>query len=107
MHDRYMDNNEDSILSEYTKPIKKRRRRAIDSEVERMTDMIYDDLQDMILEWKTDHAVKRHGATQVDYDYHRIGTMKYAETLTDAIAEELAERVINEKELNDITYLEE
>lgn len=102
MHDRYMVDNEDN-----TKPIKKRRRRAIDSEVERMVDMIYSDVCEMILDWKVDNAIKRYGATMVDQRYHTVGTMKYAETLTDAITEELADRIINEKELNEITYLEE
>ena len=86
---------------------KKRRRRAIDSDVERIVDMIYSDVCEMILEWKEDHAVKRYGATQVDYRYHTVGAMKYAETLTDAIAEELASRIIDDDELNEITYLEE
>lgn len=72
-----------------------------------MTDKIYDDLQEMILEWKTDHAVKRHGATPVDYSYHRAGTMKYGESIIEAITEELASRIIDDDELNEITYLEE
>ena len=87
--------------------MKKRRRRAIDSEVERMTDMIYDDLQEMILEWKTDHAIKRHGATQVDYSYHRAGTMKYGESIVEAITEELLGRIIIDGELNETTFMEE
>ena len=87
--------------------VKKRRRRAIDSDVERIVDKIYDDVCEMILEWKVDHAVKRHGATQVDNSYHTVGAMKYAEVITDAIAEELASRIIGDDELNEITYLEE
>ena len=87
--------------------VKKRRRRAIDSEVERMTDMIYDDLQEMILDWKTDHAIKRHGSTPVDYSYHRAGTMKYGESIVEAITEELLGRIIIDGELNETTYLEE
>lgn len=106
MHDRYMDNDEDSILSEYTKPIKKRRRRAIDSEVERMTDMIYDDLQDMILEWKTDNAIKSYGSTPDDYSDHRIGAMIYGESIIEAITEELLGRIIVDGELNETTYSE-
>ena len=86
---------------------KKRRRRAIDSDVESIVDMIYSDVYEMIIEWKADNAVKRHDATQVDHSYHTVGVMKYAEVITDAIAEELADRIINEKELNEITYLEE
>ena len=86
---------------------KKRRRRAMDSDVERAVDKIYDDLQDMILEWKTDHAVKRRGATPDDYSDHRAGTMKYAEVITDAITEELLGRIIVDGELNETTYLEE
>ena len=86
---------------------KKRRRRAIDSDVERIVDMIYDEVRDMILEWKADNAVKRHGATMVDQRYHTAGTMKYAETLTDAITEELVSRIIIDGELNETTYLEE
>lgn len=107
MHDRYTGSNEDNILSEYAKPIKNRERCAMDSDVERIVDKIYDDVYENILEWKEDHAVNRHDATLVDHSYHTLGTMKYAETLTDAIAEELANRIINEKELNEITYLEE
>lgn len=102
MHDRYMVNDEDNI-----KPTKKRKRRAIDSDVERIVDKIYDDVQGIILDWKEDHAVKRYGATPVDYSYHRIGTIKYAEALTDAITEELASRIIDDGELNETTYLEE
>ena len=86
---------------------KKHRRRAIDSDVERAVDMIYSDVCEMILDWKSDHAVKRYGATQVDNSYHTVGTMKYAEVITDAIAEELASRIIDDDELNEITYLEE
>ena len=86
---------------------KKRRRRAIDSEVERAVDKIYDDIQDMILEWKSDNAIKKHGATPVDYSYHRAGTMKYGESIVEAIAEELLGRIIIDGELNETTYLEE
>ena len=86
---------------------KKHRRRAIDSDVERMIDKIYDDLQEMILEWKADNAVKRHGATPVDYSYHRAGTMKYGESIVEAITEELLGRIIIDGELNETTYLEE
>lgn len=107
MHDRYIDNSEDNILSEYHRPTRKRERRVMDSDVERIVDMIYSDVYEMIIEWKADNAVKRHGATQVDHDYHRIGTMKYAEVITDAIAEELASRIIDDDELNGIVYLEE
>lgn len=107
MHDRYIDNNEDNTLSEYAKPIKKRERRVIDSEVERIVDKIYEDVYDNIIEWKEDNAVNRYSATLVDYRYHSTGTMKYAEVLTDTIAEELANRIINENELYETTYLEE
>ena len=105
MHDRYM--NEDANQNEYIESIKKRRRRAIDSDVERAVDKIYDDLQEMILEWKSDNAIRSYGSTPDDYSDHRIGTMRYAETLTDAITEELASRIIDDDELNEITYLEE
>ena len=86
---------------------KKRRRRAIDSDVERAVDKIYSDVCEMILEWKEDHAVKRHGATPVDYSYHRAGTMKYGESIVEAITEELLGRIIIDGELNETTYLEE
>lgn len=105
VHDRYMNDNEDN--NGYTKPIKKRRRRAIDSDVERAVDKMYDDLQEMILEWKTDHAVKQHGATPDDYSDHRAGTMKYGESIIEAITEELLGRIIVDGELNKTTYLEE
>ena len=107
MHDRYMNENEDNNLSEYTKPIKKRRRRAIDSDVERAVDMIYSDVCEMILEWKSDHAVKQRGSTPDDYSDHRIGAMKYGESIADAITEELLGRIIVDGELNETTYLEE
>ena len=106
MHDRYMNDNEINI-SDYKKPIKKRRRRAIDSDVERAVDKIYDDLQEMILEWKTDNAIKSYGSTPDDYSHHRIGAMKYGETIADAITEELLGRFIVDGELNETTYLEE
>ena len=86
---------------------KKRRRRAIDSDVERAVDKIYSDVCEMILEWKSDHAVKRYGATPVDYSYHRAGTMKYGESIVEAITEELLGRIIIDGELNETTYLEE
>ena len=86
---------------------KRPRRRAIDSDVERVVDGIYDDIQEMILDWKTDHAIKRHGATPVDYSYHRAGTMKYGESIVEAITEELLGRIIIDGELNETTYLEE
>ena len=86
---------------------KKRRRRAIDSDVERMTDMIYDDLQEMILDWKSDHAIRSYGSTPDDYSDHRIGAMKYGETIIEAITEELLGRIIIDGELNETTYLEE
>ena len=86
---------------------KKRRRRATDSEVERIVDMIYSDVCEMILDWKTYHAIKRHGATPVDYSYHRAGTMKYGESIVEAITEELLGRIIIDGELNETTYLEE
>lgn len=102
MHDRYMVDSEDN-----TEPIKKRRRRAIDSDVERMIDKIYDDLQEMILEWKTDNAIKSYGSTPDDYSDHRIGAMKYGESIVEAITEELLGRIIVDGELNETTYLEE
>ena len=107
MHDRYMDNNEDNNLSDYTKPIKKRRRRAIDSDVERTVDKIYDDIQGMILEWKSDNAIKSYGSTPDDYSDHRIGAMKYGENIVDAITEELLGRFIVDGELNETTYMED
>ena len=87
--------------------VKKRRRRVTDSEVERIVDMIYSDVCEMILDWKADHAVKRYGATRVDYSYHRAGTMKYGESIIEAITEELLGRIIIDGELNETTYLEE
>ena len=87
--------------------MKKRRRRVIDSDVERAVDKIYDDIQEMILDWKTDHAIKRHSSTPVDYSYHRVGTMKYGESIVEAITEELLGRIIIDSELNETTYLEE
>ena len=86
---------------------KKRRRRAIDSDVERAVDKIYDDIQDMILDWKTDHAIRSYGSTPDDYSDHRIGAMKYGESIADAITEELLGRFIVDGELNETTYLEE
>ena len=86
---------------------KKRRRRAIDSDVERAVDKIYSDVCEMILDWKADNAVKRHGATQVDNSYHTVGTMKYGESIIEAITEELLGRIIIDGELNETTYLEE
>ena len=86
---------------------KKRRRRAIDSDVERAVDKIYSDVCEMILDWKADNAVKRHGATQVDNSYHTVGAMKYAEVITDAIAEELVSRIIDDDELNETIFMEE
>ena len=106
MHDRYM-NDSENTLNDYKKPIKKRRRRAIDSEVERIVDMIYSDVYEMILEWKSDNAIKSHGSTPDDYSDHRIGAMKYGESIVDAITEELASRIIDDDELNGIIYLEE
>ena len=85
----------------------KRRRRAIDSDVERAVDKIYDDIQDMILDWKTDHAIRSYGSTPDDYSDHRIGAMKYGESIADAITEELLGRFIVDGELNETTYLEE
>lgn len=102
MHDRYMVDSEDN-----TKPIKKRRRRAIDSDVEREVDKIYDDIQEMILEWKSDNAIKSYGSTPDDYSDHRIGAMRYGESIIDAITEELLGRIIVDGELNETTYLEE
>ena len=87
--------------------MKKRRRRATDSEVERAVDKIYDDIQEMILDWKADHAVKRRGATPDDYSDHRIGAMKYGESIIEAITEELLGRIIIDGELNETTFLEE
>ena len=107
MHDRYIDGNEDSILNQYTKSARRRERRVMDSEVERVVDKIYDDVYEKILEWKEDNAVNRYSATLVDYRYHATGTMKYAEAFTDAIAEELANRIIDDGELNETTYWEE
>ena len=107
LHDKYMNGNEDNTQSEYTKPTKKRRRRAIDSEVERMIDKIYDDIQEMILDWKSDNAIKSYGSTPDDYSDHRIGAMKYGESIIEAIAEELLGRIIVDGELNETTYLEE
>ena len=86
---------------------KKRRRRAIDSDVEHIVDMIYSDVCEMILDWKADNAVKQRGATQVDHSYHRAGTMKYGESIVEAITEELLGRIIIDGELNETTYLEE
>ena len=86
---------------------KKRRRRAMDSDVERIVDKIYDDVQEIVLDWKDDHAIKRHGSTEVDYSYHRVGTMKYGESIIEAITEELLGRIIIDGELNETTYLEE
>ena len=86
---------------------KKRRRRATDSEVERIVDMIYSDVCEMILDWKDDHAVKQYGATPDDYSNHRIGAMKYGESIADAITEELLGRIIIDGELNETTYLKE
>ena len=86
---------------------KKRRRRAIDSEVERMIDKIYDDIQEMILEWKTDNAIRSYGSTPDDYSDHRIGAMRYGESIVEAITEELLGRIIVDGELNETTYLEE
>ena len=67
----------------------------------------YSDVCEMILDWKTYHAIKRHGATPVDYSYHRAGTMKYGESIVEAITEELLGRIIIDGELNETTYLEE
>lgn len=86
---------------------KKRRRRATDSEVERIVDSIYDDLQEIVLDWKSDHGVKRHGSTPDDYSDHRIGAMKYGESIIEAITEELLGRIIVDGELNETTYQEE
>lgn len=86
---------------------KKRRRRAIDSDVECMADSIYDDLQEMILEWKSDNAIKSYGSTPDDYSDHRIGAMKYGESIVDAITEELLGRIIVDGELNETTYMED
>ena len=87
--------------------VKKRRRRAIDSDVERAVDKIYDDIQEMILDWKADHAIRSYGSTPDDYSDHRIGAMKYGESIADAITEELLGRFIVDGELNETTYLEE
>ena len=86
---------------------KKRRRRAIDSDVERAVDKIYDDIQEMILDWKADHAIRSYGSTPDDYSDHRIGAMKYGESIAEAITEELLGRIIIDGELNETTYLEE
>ena len=86
---------------------KKRRRRAMDSEVEHMVDKIYSDVCDMILDWKADHAIRSYGSTPDDYSDHRIGAMKYGESIADAITEELLGRIIIDGELNETTYLEE
>ena len=86
---------------------KKRRRRPTDSEVERLVDMIYSDVCEMILDWKVDNAIKRCGSTQVDYSYHRAGAMKYGESIVEAITEELLGRIIIDGELNETTFLEE
>ena len=86
---------------------KKRRRRAIDSDVERIVDMIYSDVCEMILDWKTDHAIRSYGSTPDDYSDHRIGAMKYGESIIEAITEELLGRIIVDGELNETTYLEE
>ena len=85
---------------------KKRRRREIDSDVERAVDKIYDDVQEMILDWKDDHAIKSYGSTPDDYSNHRIGAMKYGESIIEAITEELLGRIIIDGELNETTYLE-
>ncbi len=79
----------------------------MDSDVERIVDKIYDDVYENIIEWKMNNAVRRHDATMVDYRYHTVSTMEYSEALTDAIAEELAGRIVNENELHEVTYLEE
>ena len=86
---------------------KKRRRRVIDSDVERMVDMIYSDVCEMILDWKSDNAIKSYGSTPDDYSDHRIGAMRYGESIVEAITEELLGRIIVDGELNETTYLEE
>lgn len=81
-------------------------RQPMDSEAERIVDEIYADVSKLILEWKEDNAVKRYGATLIDYRNHRLGTMKFSEELIDAMNEELLGRIIDDGELNETAYLE-